>query len=288
MKEKSRAANENVQQAVDWSNTCMLVSDSNEVSKQLDSKQLPYDTLASLAEDNLFTKYLDMSKYLTKNQYEVYRGMLKDRKDAIVSLKSTLENSIFDPGGETMVNYKPKLRVVDGQVILVEATRIPSDKSPREYVEEQWDITSDYQLLPIPNCMLRGILGTTSDPRMGQGISLVADKPGNQEVNLKPENMPPHMHHSSVTTGAGFTTMTKDEADSTGSYFIKGNTVYDMFYNDSLDIGLSKNELDGTVDKFTVDMEGRNDGKENDPTLMAHDNMPKYQSFYGFVVHKMT
>ena len=288
MKEKSRAANENVQQAVDCSNTCMLVSDSNEVSKQLDSKQLPYDTLASLAEDNLFTKYLDMSKYLTKNQYEVYKGMLEDKINALEALKSTLEDLIFDPGGDTMVNYKPRLRLVEGQVILVEASRIPEDTTPREYVERYWDVTSDYQLLPIPDCMLRGMLGTTSEPRPGQGINLVADKQGNEEVNLRPENVPPHMHHSSVTTGVGFTTMTNDAGDSTDSYFIKGNTVYDMFYNDSIAIGLSKNELDGTVDKFKVSPAGKNEGTSDTGTMMSHDNMPKYQSFYGFVVHKVT
>ena len=55
-----------------------------------------------------------------------------------------------------------------------------------------------------------------------------------------------------------------------------------MFYNDSMDIGLSKNELDGTIDKFTVDGFGRQDAS------ISHDNMPTYHAFYGFVVQDMT
>ena len=59
--------------------------------------------------------------------------------------------------------------------------------------------------------------------------------------------MPTHMHHSAITTGANFTTVDKG----TGiSYAKKGNATYDMFHSDSLDTGLDKNELDGTVDYF--------------------------------------
>lgn len=53
-----------------------------------------------------------------------------------------------------------------------------------------------------------------------------------------------------------------------------------MFYNDSLDVGLNKNELDGTIDTFSVQNFGRNDS-------LSHDNMPKYHAFYGFVVQKI-
>ena len=263
----------------------MLVSDSNEVSNQLDSKQLLYGTLVELAEDNLFKKYLDMSKYLTRNQYEVYKGMREDKRNALEALKAALKDKVFDPNGETMVNYKPKLRVVGGQVILLEASKIPNDTTPLEYVYANWDITSEYQVLPIPDCMLRGMLDTRT-AIVGAGNQLVAQKQGNEEVNLKPENVPPHMHHSSVTTGTGFTTMTKDSNSST--YFVKGNTAYDMFYNDSMDVGLSKNELDGTIDTFKVVATGKDEGSESTGTMMSHDNMPKYQAFYGFVVKKIT
>ena len=224
-----------------------------------------------------------MSKYLTRNQYEVYRDMLNDKYNALSELKSALERQVLNNG--TMVNYKPKLRVVEGQVILVEASKIPQGKSPEGYVQEQWDITSEYKLLPIPDCMLRGMLDT-KDAGIGAGNQLVAQKQGNLEVSLKNENVPPHMHHSSVTTGTGFTTMTRDSNSST--YFVKGNTAYDMFYNDSMDVGLSKNELDGTIDTFKVVAAGKDEGSESTGTMMSHDNMPKYQAFYGFVVQKVT
>jgi len=83
---------EEEQQATDseFANTCMLVSDSDEVRDQLDSRKLEYDTLAEFSEDNLFKKYLDMSKYLTYSQYEVYGDMLSDKKDALDALKTAL------------------------------------------------------------------------------------------------------------------------------------------------------------------------------------------------------
>lgn len=59
----------------------------------------------------------------------------------------------------------PKFRVVDGQVILIEADGVPEGTSPEQYVRVKWDITSEYQLLPIPNCMLRGML----DVKEGSG-----------------------------------------------------------------------------------------------------------------------
>ena len=85
--------------------------------------------------------------------------------------------------------------------------------------------------------------------------------------------MPPHMHHSAVTIGWDFTTLEKGTGD---SYAKKGNTTYDMFHSDSLDIGLDKNELDGTVDYFDVVSTGE--------YLVLHNNIPPYASFYGFVV----
>ena len=64
--------------------------------------------------------------------------------------------------------------------------------------------------------------------------------------------------------------------------------VYDMFYNDSMDVGLNRNELDGTVDKFTVEALGANETIDDDNPQMSHDNMPKYHAFYGFVVQDTT
>ena len=107
MMENSRiASSDSQQQGVDLSNTCMLVSDSNEIGNQLESKKLAYDTLVELAEDNLFKKYLDMTKYLTINQYDAYKGMLEDRYNSLSALFRTLPTPI--------ANYQPKFRVVDG------------------------------------------------------------------------------------------------------------------------------------------------------------------------------
>ena len=91
--------------------SCMLVSDSNETSTQLDSKKLEYDELVALAQDNLFKKYLDMSKYLTRNQFETYRPMLKSRYDSL----NRLHGDLKDPS-----RIQPLFRPVHGQVILVE------------------------------------------------------------------------------------------------------------------------------------------------------------------------
>ena len=76
MMENSRiASSDSQQQGVDLSNTCMLVSDSNEIGNQLESKKLAYDTLVELAEDNLFKK-ADKALYSVKekgrNSYRFY------------------------------------------------------------------------------------------------------------------------------------------------------------------------------------------------------------------------
>ena len=133
--------------------------------------------------------------------------------------------------------------------------------------------------------MLRGVLDHKAED-FSKVSKRVVESPDNKEVRLKGENIPTHMHHSSVTTGANFPTMLGDSL-SQGVYCTKGNTVYDMFYNDSMDVGLSKNELDGTIDEFTVDGFGRNDSGEGQDASMSHDNMPKYRAFYGFVVQKL-
>ena len=107
---------------------------------------------------------------------------------------------------------------------------------------------------------------------------IVPEKPDNEKVTLNGENIPPHMHHSSVTTGGDFKTVYGKS--SSRAFFTQGNTPYDIFYNDSMDVGLSKNELDGTIDKFGVEACGTSD--------VVHDNMPKYHAFYGFIVQDTT
>ena len=57
----------------------LLVSDSNETSKQFDSKKLEYGVLVELAQDNLFkTRFPHLySRYLNKWQYDACKDMLE-------------------------------------------------------------------------------------------------------------------------------------------------------------------------------------------------------------------
>ena len=56
----------------------LLVSDSNESGNQFDSKKIPWETLAELAQDSLFKKHLDiMDSYLTRNQVEAQKTNLE-------------------------------------------------------------------------------------------------------------------------------------------------------------------------------------------------------------------
>lgn len=58
----------------------LLVSDSNEVSDQFDSKKLQQSELSHLAEENLYKKYLGiMSNYLTISQYDAYKSILEEK-----------------------------------------------------------------------------------------------------------------------------------------------------------------------------------------------------------------
>ena len=123
----------------------------------MDSKQLGYDILVEFAEDNLFKKFLDMSKYLTMPEYGTYKSQLEDKFRLMEDLEKSLPNMDTNP---TIANHKPKFRVVHGQVILIEADSIPSGKTPEDYVREKWDIPTNYRLLLIPDCALRGMLDT--------------------------------------------------------------------------------------------------------------------------------
>ena len=75
-------------------------------------------------------------------------------------------------------------------------------------------------------------------------------KSGNSNVSLNSNNLPPHMHHSGVTKGANIQCMYENQEVKTK--FLNTGTTYDMFYNDSFSTGMIKNELDGTVDGFSV------------------------------------
>ena len=70
----------------------LLVSDSNEVSDQLDSKKLSYDDLVKMAQDNLFKRHFDMTRYLTKTQYDTYYTNLNNKLNEVVNRWNILQN----------------------------------------------------------------------------------------------------------------------------------------------------------------------------------------------------
>ena len=129
---------------IDLKTRCLLVSDSDEIQTQMDSKQLPYTTLAEMAQDALFSRYLDMDQYLTVSEFNTTKMRLGDMYEDL-DIPSTS-------------GAKPKFRAVEGQVILLNATGVPKGVSPMDYALEHWDVSSEFQLTPIPNCMLRGVL----------------------------------------------------------------------------------------------------------------------------------
>ena len=89
----------------------LLVSDSNEVGDQYDSKKLRQDELANLAQENLFKKYLGiMSNYLTISQFNAYRSILNE--------KYNIQNSLFNQIKN--LPWENKFKPVDGQVILLQ------------------------------------------------------------------------------------------------------------------------------------------------------------------------
>lgn len=63
----------------------LLVSDSNEVGNQYNSKKLSQADLVDLAQDNLFKKTLDiMSRYLTISQFLTFKDMLDGKIPDVV------------------------------------------------------------------------------------------------------------------------------------------------------------------------------------------------------------
>lgn len=115
--------------------------------------------------------------------------------------------------------------------------------SPLDYLKRNWDITTEFSVEQIYDCMLRGV--TEIDPTDGSKTK----RDGNLKVGLTDDNMPIHMHNSGITTGGDINCMHGNDVD---VGFLQGETVYDMFYNDSFSTGVDKNELDGAVDEFTV------------------------------------
>lgn len=165
--------------------------------------------------------------------------------------------------------------MVDGQIILLEANQIPETTVLVEYIKQYWDISSDYTITQLHDCMLRGVTEVRNTE---------VQKSGNQNVALTKETIPPHMHHSGITKGANIGAMHGISSEKSGE--IEGGTAYDMFYNDSFSTGLSNNELDGTVDLFDVQPVGDNVASEGFEPRIMHNNMPVCGRYYVFLITK--
>ena len=72
--------------------------------------------------------------------------------------------------------------------------------------------------------------------------------PNNSKVAVSDANLPPHMHHSGIDMASGLQTMQGGSSEKVG--FLKEELHYDMFYNESFSTGMSKNEVEGVVDRF--------------------------------------
>lgn len=101
-----------------------------------------------------------MSSYLKENKF----------KDICQNLEIQLDNywklldNLPEPSG--------KFRVVDGQVILLDKDTLDeynkrkgTSISALDYISEYWDITSEYQVNEIRNCMLCGVTVPADDEK---------------------------------------------------------------------------------------------------------------------------
>lgn len=257
----------------------LLVSDSNESVKQKDSKKLSQATLVEMAQDSLFNKHLGiMRKYLTINQYNTQADIIKVKLEMCQSLFNVLDG----------MEWSKKFTVVDGQVILVEVgeferynewrqENLGSKLTPLEYLQQNWNITSDFWVEQVKDCSFRGMTEVTSS---------TVERASNSSVTLTEENMPPHMHHSGITKNANVESMGESKLTSDRTGFMPKRTKYDVFYNDSFSTGVDKNEMDGVVDGFNVLGTGENIAENGAPKAMAHDNLPANHKFYAFIIHK--
>lgn len=232
----------------------------------MDSKKMTWDVLCDLAQSNLFTSHLSiMDRYLNTNRWDIYKNILDETKENLDMMHS--EVSILDTS-------RRKLKVVDGQVIVVKKSEVPLDTTPEQYIRENWDIPSNANLKRIGDCMLRGVCFINQEPTIAHG---------NQTVVLDETNMPPHMHHSAVTSGSIVRTLNVDDGGQMAD--VASATRYDIFQGDSVGVGLTNNELDGVGTSYEVEETGSDEteASSNKPVL-THDNLPAYEVCYAFEV----
>ena len=235
----------------------LLVSDSNEVSEQFDSKKLEYSLIVELFQDKLFKEHIGiLDNYLLKTKYDYNNKLISDSFNQIKDEWDGIKNK----------EWSRKLKVVPGQVILIKKSRVPDDIDLQEYIRRYWNIPSNYQLVRIQDCMLRGVTEIEDSSIKNHSM---------KTVGLSESNVPSHMHNSSITSGSGILSskgVVKSSENGDESY----GSQYDMFYDESMSVGMDQNELNGTIDSFTV--------YENGKDAVFHNNIPSCQLFYAFEV----
>ena len=244
-----------------------LVSDSDETSSQLDSKKMSWDVLTELAQDNLFKRYLNMmDKYLTKSQYETFGSAIANNLNEL----NEDWNQIKDK------RWSGLLKPVDGQVIAIFKDDIPNGTTPMDYLKAHWDIPIAATVNQWKDCMMRGVTfkeENNTNPTM---------RSSNQKVTLKEINMPPHMHHSGITQGSTVQVVKSDQ-NAEDAHMEPFSTRYDMFDNDSIGTGLSKNELQGVGENLAVEQVGSDETSDGSPAL-SHNNLPNLHECYVFEI----
>ena len=250
----------------------LLVSDSNGSHGQYESKKLGQEELSRIAEDHLFKKHLGtMSDWLTISQYVAQRGVLDERLSRLLQeLRQVPEtqNSRFKPvDGQVVLLHKEETDKATAEICAREG--LPS-LSPLEYLKRHWDIPRGFAVEQIQDCMLRGVT------EVGSASVL---RPGNLNVRLSEGNMPPHAHHSGIlSSGTSGGIQSAEGVQSAVVSFDPSGLVYDMFYNDSIAVGMDKNELDGAIDRFAIQEAGSDS--------VTHNNLPRFERFYAFAFKK--
>lgn len=234
----------------------LLVSDSNETSQQFDSKQLEYSTIVQMFQEKLFKDHIGiMGKYMLNLVYDVQSKSISNQCNELENKWNSIE--------DTVVNNK--LKVVPGQIILIRKNEVDSTQDLYEYIREHWNIPSGYNIVRIQDCMLRGVTEI-------QNSGIVN---GNcKEIQISESNVPPHMHNSSITSGSGLTSVKNIGGNMDGES--EYSTRYDMFNNESMSAGMDQNELNGTIDQFEVQENGRD--------AASHNNIPQCSLFYAFAI----
>lgn len=117
---------------------------------------------------------------------------------------------------------------------------------------------------------------------MLRGVPMVkskdVQKPSNSTVPLTSSNVPCHRHHSFMTFDAEVQSLSTSGHDAA---ILKGSrSQYDVLKDEfPSGAGMDKNEMDGTMDEFSVMSE--NDSSE------PHPNLPALRRYYVFVFNKV-